>query len=174
MSLNAKKPVLGFAKTGLSISDQRIQAASQDVQTLAHSQQASNEKSAPISWTWRGDNFVKIAGGTYDAICRRWTGPHWIPAYRRYGFRLFFYVLAEDVEVTMFINFGSKPRPPKSVASNYFKAWTMVNGDAPRRDQQMTPDLFLDVGLLYPTTKKDKPPCLVYSRVKEIIRVIRQ
>jgi hypothetical protein len=130
-----------------------------------------------------GDNFVKVEPGVYRAICLRWKGPEWIPAYRRYGFRLIYHLLAEDLEVTMFINFGDKPVPPKSIASNYFKAWTIANGEAPLRGQAMPPTVFTDDGLLYtievedasidPKTKKDKPACLVYSRVKEILSVTR-
>jgi hypothetical protein len=118
------------------------------------------------------------------ATCCRWKGPEWIPAYRRYGFRLIFQLVSEDIEVTMFINFGAKPQPPQSLASRYFKAWTVANGDAPLRGQAMAPTVFVEEGLLYtvevedaaidPTTKKDKPDCLIYSRVKEILNVTRK
>ncbi len=47
----------------------------------------------------------------------------------------------------------------------------------------MSPSVFLDEGLIYtieiedasidPKTKEDKPACLVYSRVKEILSVGR-
>jgi hypothetical protein len=137
-----------------------------------------------LSWSWRGANFVRIEPSPYMATCCRWKGPEWIPAYRRYGFRLIFQLVSEDIEVTMFINFGAKPQPPQSLASRYFKAWTVANGDAPLRGQAMAPAVFVEEGLLYtievedaaidPTTKKDKPDCLIYSRVKEILNVTRK
>jgi hypothetical protein len=47
----------------------------------------------------------------------------------------------------------------------------------------MAPSVFIEGGLLYtvevedakidPKTKKDKPPCLIYSRVTEILSVTR-
>jgi hypothetical protein len=136
-----------------------------------------------LSWSWRGANFVRVEPGSYMATCSRWKGPEWIPAYRRYGFRPIFQLVSEDVEVTMFINFGAKAEPPKSLASRYFKAWTIANGEAPLRGQPMAPTVFIDEGLLYtvkvedasidPTTNKDKPTCLIYSRVKEILSVTR-
>ncbi len=132
----------------------------------------------PTAWTWRGAAFVKIQPGKYMACCSGWKGPEWVPAYRRYSFRLIFRPIAEDVDITMFINFGKSPEPPRSIASRYFKAWTMANGEAPLLGQPMVPTVFVEPGLTYvievedasidPTTKEDRPACLVYSRVKEI------
>jgi hypothetical protein len=179
LSQNAKKPadvVAGFSKQRTDLDGQdEIKNATANVLSIASSKS--------ISWTWRGANFVRIAPGSYSAICSRWKGPDWIPAYRRYGFRLMFQLLSEEVDVTMFINFGNKPQPPSSVASKYFQAWTIVNGEPPLRGQPMAPSVFIEGGLLYtvevedakidPKTKKDKPPCLIYSRVTEILSVTR-
>jgi hypothetical protein len=191
MSPDAKMPWRGTAKASQSDrrrdTDHRTASTTTDASIVTPFPAVGKEKSistAPISWSWRGDNFVKIEPGAYKALCLRWKGPEWIPAYRRYGIRLIFQPLAEDVEVTMFINFGAKPEPPKSISSNYFKAWTIANGEAPLRGQAMAPTVFTDDGLLYtidvedagidPKTKQDKPPCLIYSRVKEILDVTRR
>jgi hypothetical protein len=183
LNANAKKPV-AFT-TGFS-NHSETPAADQVVLTIADSQQAIQRKEAkqkPISWTWRGAQFVRINPGKYMAWCVEWKGPEWVPAYRRYSFRLIFRPVAEDVEVTMFINFGKSSEPPRSMASRYFKAWTMANGEAPLRSQPMVPAVFVEQGLTYtieiedasidPTTKQDRPACLVYSRVKEILSVSR-
>jgi hypothetical protein len=179
LSQNAKKP----ADVAAGFSKQRTDLDGQDEMKNATANVLSIASGKSISWTWRGANFVRIEPGSYSAICSYWKGPEWIPAYRRYGFRLMFQLLSEEVDVTMFINFGNKPQPPSSVASKYFQAWTIVNGEPPLRGQPMAPSVFIEGGLLYtvkvedakidPKTKKDKPPCLIYSRVTEILSVTR-
>ena len=83
----------------------------------------------------------------------------------------------------MFFNFGRKAKPdPPGPLSRYFAAWTIANGELPRRGQQMTPEIFTEPGLLYTVRvadasidwrKADKPPSLIYSRAEEIIHVQR-
>jgi hypothetical protein len=179
LSTNAKTPT----QVGAGVSKQRTNLDGHDEMTKSNAKVLSIASDKSFSWTWRGADFVRIEPGLYSAICSRWKGPEWIPAYRRYSFRLIFRLIAEDVEITMFINFGDKPEPPKSLASRYFQAWTIANGEAPLRGKPMAPAVFIEEGLLYtvkvedasidPKTKKDKPACLVYSRVKEILSVTR-
>ena len=178
MNVNAKKPV-AFT-TGLSIPT-GTPAADQDAPTIVCSQQATRQKE-PFPWTWRGAEFVRVTPGKYEAICVGYRGPEYVPAYRRYSLILFFLLLADDVEVAMFFNFGSNPKRRPGPLSRYFVAWVKTNGERPRRGQSMSPEIFTTPGLIYTirvvdanidAAKADKPPCLIYSRAEEILEVHR-
>jgi hypothetical protein len=183
MNAHAKKPA-GFA-TGLSISDRRTPAADQDVETITHSQQGSSTKNppkeAPFSWIWKGEEYVSIPEGAYDAHCVKWIPAKWVRHWGRYSLNLKFWILAESVELTMFVNFAENKKTP-GLQSKFFKSWTLVNGDFPRRGEVMSADIFVDPSLLYTvrvvnadidSEGKAKPECSIYSKVSEILKVRR-
>jgi hypothetical protein len=183
LTANAKKPV-AFT-TGLSISDRRTPAADQDVQTITHSQQGSSTKNppkeAPISWIYNGEEYVSIPAGPYDAHCVKWIPPKRVNHWGRYSQNLKFWILAESVELTMFINFGDNKKMP-GLQSKFFKSWVMVNGDFPKRGEFMSPEIFVDPSVIY-TVKvvnadidsegKVKPEGSIYSKVSEILKARR-
>jgi hypothetical protein len=78
------------------------------------------------------------------------------------------------------LNFGRGERPVITEHGRFFEAWCMVNGDVPRLDQRMTPDIFLEPGLIFTVLVVDaaisaerlkKPAEQIYSRVKKILKV---
>src|SRR4051812_45625689 len=61
----------------------------------------------------------------------------------------------------------------------YFAAWTLANGEMPRKGERMTPDIFLE-GQVYTVDVKDcrrnakeqeKADAEIYSKVTEIVSV---
>ena len=67
--------------------------------------------------------------------------------------------------------------------SRFYRAWTMANGGLPRRGQTMSLDAFTAEGLLYTVQVDDcskdeegmvKPDAFVYSRVTDIVEVVRK
>jgi hypothetical protein len=152
---------------------------------ITHSPEERDKKQGkqePFSWTWRGAEFARVPPGIYDAACIKSRGPEYVPAYRRWSVILSFRLLAEDVVIAMFFNFGYKPQKPPGPLSRYFVAWVKTNGELPRHGQSMSPQIFTEPGLLYTirvgdaaidAAKADKPDCLIYSRAEEIIEVRR-
>jgi hypothetical protein len=119
--------------------------------------------------------------GAYDAHCVKWIRPTWVPQWGRHSFNLKLWILAESVELTLFLNFGDNKKIPGS-QSKFFKSWVLVNDGLPRRGEGMSPEIFVDPSLLY-TVKvvdaaidsegKAKPECSIYSKVSEILKVRR-
>ena len=80
----------------------------------------------------------------------------------------------------MYLNFGRGERPVITKHGRFFEAWCMVNGDVPRLDQRMTPDIFLEPGLIFTVLVVDaaisaerlqKTEDRIYSRVEKILKV---
>jgi hypothetical protein len=191
MSLNAKKPALAFTRTGDSISDQRIQAASQDVHSVDH--EAANEKQKPVAFplVWQGVLLVRLPQGVYQGTCVNTQGPEKIRRFGRWSLRLGFWIHREDVEISMFLNFGRGDRPEVKRNSKFFKAWCVANGAPPKLGQHMLPGMFMnkrfsvrveDATLSAElqknpdgTLSKDRAPKKegeIYSRVIELLRLI--
>jgi hypothetical protein len=85
---------------------------------------------------------------------------------------------SKSVRVCSFFNMGSnRVRPRAGRQSRYFKAWTLANGELPRRGQAMSPEAFLDgqvyeieVGNSYKDSEeRQKTDAEVYSRVTAIL-----
>ncbi len=85
--------------------------------------------------------------------------------------------------VSAFFNMGSDATGPRlGRRSRLYAAWSLANGEAPRKGQQMTWDTFTDPALLYLVRVDDslkdgkdatKPDVLIYSRVTEILKIER-
>ena len=85
-------------------------------------------------------------------------------------------------KVCAFYNFGDDRNAPKiGRRGNYFKAWTLANGQLPRKGQEMSPDVFME-GQVFTievkdssrnSAEKDKADAEVYSVVTEIVFVAR-
>jgi hypothetical protein len=66
-----------------------------------------------------------------------------------------FELLDDGALVCAFYNFGSNRGGPEVMRrGNYFKAWTLANGELPRKGQQMSPEVFLE-GQIFTVEVKD-------------------
>lgn len=138
--------------------------------------------SAPFSWEWKGVPFVRIAPGHYDAICVRTEGPDFVDRYKRWSLSIYYRLLADEVELCQYLNFGRGKAPKITRGGHYYREWCLVNGDQPTAHQQMTPDMFCEPGLILTVEVEDaqmdpkqqiKPEAQVYSRVKRLVKVVR-
>lgn len=135
--------------------------------------------------TWGGIDYPRVAPGRYQAVAVRTQGPEWTFAFRRWSLLLEFELLAESEgpRVCAFFNMGSHREGPKvGSRSRYFQAWTLANGELPRRGQRMDPDVFLE-GQIYLVEVDDsrtnseeqaKADSEIYSRVTRILSVERR
>jgi hypothetical protein len=81
------------------------------------------------------------------AVAVRVQGPEWVRSYRRWSLLIEFELLGErdEVRVCAFFNMGNDPRRPMpGRQSRYFRAWTIANGEPPRKGQTMDPAVFVD------------------------------
>jgi hypothetical protein len=85
-------------------------------------------------------------------------------------------------KVCAFYNFGNDRNAPKiGRRGNYFKAWTLANGELPLKGQEMSPGVFMECQVFTIEVKdsgrnsaeKDKADAEVYSVVTEIASVER-
>jgi hypothetical protein len=102
---------------------------------------------APV---WCGAEYSRVSPGVYTAFATRTQGPEWCHAYRRYSLMIEFELLGErdTTRVCLFLNLGSDPKKPPGRLSNFYKAWTIANGEPPKRGQTMEFDVFTQ-GQLY-------------------------
>lgn len=143
---------------------------------------AKNRTSSPTP-VWNGPSYALVPEGCYQAGAVRYQGPEWVRAYRRWSLLVEFELLDDGSLVCAFYNFGDNPSNPKVFrGGNYFKAWTLANGELPRKNQAMSPEVFLD-GQLYTVEVKNrqknaegksKSDAEIYSVVAGIIEVDRR
>ena len=142
-----------------------------------------NNAKPSLSLTWMGVDLPRVTPGDYQAVCIGWQGPEWVRAFRRWSIRLEFTLLAEGVNVSVFLNMGNDPSGPRiGRRSRFYEAWCLANGEPPWKGQEMTLETFTEAELLYLVRVADatkdgkdetKPDALIYSRVTEILRVER-
>jgi hypothetical protein len=134
-----------------------------------------------FSWEAPDVHFERVAPGTYDAVAVNIQGPEKVRRYSRWSLRVGFELLSEPVEISAYFNFGKGEKPVIMRHGRFFEAWCMVNGDVPRLGQRMTPDVFLEPGLLYTVLVVDaaisaerlqKAEHQIYSRVEKILKVV--
>jgi hypothetical protein len=143
---------------------------------------ASEAKDGP-GLTWQGVDLPRVSPGNYQAVCVGWQGPDWVRAFRRWSLRLEFSLLTDGTLVSAFYNMGSDAAGPLiGRRSRLYAVWSMANGEAPRKGQQMTWETFTDPALLYLVRvadslkdgkDADKPDALVYSRITDILKIER-
>ncbi len=131
---------------------------------------------------WTGISYTRVAEGLYQAIAVRHQGPEWVRAFSRWSLLVEFELLDDGARVCAFYNMGNDPKGPVPARrGNYFAAWTLANGDLPRKGERMTPDVFLE-GQVYTVNVKDcrrnakeqeKADAEIYSVVSEIVSVGR-
>jgi hypothetical protein len=123
-----------------------------------------------------------VAEGLYQAIAVRHQGSDWVRAFARWSLLVEFELLCDGSRVCAFYNMGTDPKGPiVARRGKYFAAWTLANGEMPRKGERMTPDIFLE-GQVYTVEVKDsrrnakeqeKAEAEVYSKVTEIVSVTR-
>jgi hypothetical protein len=143
---------------------------------------ASEARDSP-GLTWQGVDLPRISQGDYQAVCIGCQGPEWCRAFRRWSLRLEFSLMSGEGVVSAFFNMGSDPQEPHiGRRSRFYMVWSMANGEAPRKGQQMALEALTDPALLYLVRVADcakdgkdtaKPDALIYSRVTEILKVER-
>lgn len=138
-------------------------------------------RNVPIP-VWDGAEYQRIPPGRNNAVAVRVQGPEWVYAYKRWSLMVEFELLGESpmVRVCAFFNMGRDERKPKAGRrSRYYAAWTIANGEPPRKKQAMDPKVFVQ-GQVYLIEVADcakdseneaKPECQVYSRVTKILSV---
>jgi hypothetical protein len=138
----------------------------------------------PAGPIWDGVTYPRVSPGRYSAVAVRIQGPEWIYRYSRWSLLVEFELLgeSESVLICAFFNMGTnRDKPRAGRHSRYFKAWTIANGDLPRRGQQMDPEVFLE-GQVYElevgdnsvdSEERQKTDAEVYSRVMAVKAAIR-
>lgn len=142
---------------------------------------AKNESRFPVP-VWNGADYARVPEGRYQAIAVGHQGPEWVRKFQRWSMLVEFELLDDGARVCAFYNFGNDRSAPKVLRrGKYFKAWTLANGEMPRKVQPMSPDVFLD-GQVYTVEVRDnrrdaaeaeKADAEIYSVVAEIIAVDR-
>ena len=132
---------------------------------------------------WDGPDYPHIVPGRYSGVAVRYQGPEWLFSYRRWSLMIEFELLgeSEQVRVCAFFNLGNDRNQTSAKRhSRYFRAWSMANGELPRKGQEMLPEIFSE-GQVFLLEVEDcendsqwrqKSDSETYSRVKEIVSII--
>jgi hypothetical protein len=139
----------------------------------------ANHSAGPTGPTWEGVDYGRVPPGRYSAIAIRIQGPQWLRRYGRWSLIVEFQLLSEDdARPCMFFNMGNDATKQKvGRQSRYFRAWTMANGELPKKGKKMNPQVFLD-GQVFTIEVEDcgidseraqKADAEIYSRVSKII-----
>jgi hypothetical protein len=149
---------------------------------LAESDQAKRRSTARLNAipVWSGEELPRIAPGRYTAVAVRIIGPEFVRRWQRSSVGICFRPFSEpEAEVVLFLNLGKEGKPGRN--SEYVRAYTLANGEQPRKGQSMDPAVFLD-GQIYEIEVVDaelnsdgqrKNEAEVYSKVKRIVSVTR-
>jgi hypothetical protein len=113
----------------------------------ASNAKGEGNKSAPAipAIVWQGADYPRIKPGMYQVRGTKVQGPEWVRKYQRWSLRIEFALVSEPGNVSAFFNLGSNPDEPRiGRQSKYWKDWVLANEDAPRKGQQMDPQVFLE------------------------------
>jgi hypothetical protein len=140
----------------------------------------SVEKPQAPTPVWTGPEYPRILPGQYTASAVRVITPQYIRRWQRWSLGICFCPFAEPgVEVTLFLNLGKNMVPKRG--SDFFRAWTQANGEAPKKGKPMDPRVFLE-GQIYEieivdadvdSDGKPKSDAEIYSKVRRIVSVLR-
>jgi hypothetical protein len=161
-----------------------LRALQGEINSLSGGQTMASESQDSPRFIWQGVDLPRINPGDYKAVCSGWQGPAWLRFYKRWSLRLEFSLLDDGSLVSYFIGMGEDPKRamPQGRRSNFYAAWTLANGEAPRKGQEMSLDAFKEPGLLYLVRVADsvkdgkdeeKPDAMRYSKVTKILNVER-
>ncbi len=119
-----------------------------------------------------------ITPGIYDAYCVNFELCE-VRRYKRISLRLDFRLLAEpDVQVSRFVNMGQDKAMKRRASTDFYRLWTLFNGDLPKCGQQMSLEIFsgkfckVRVDAVTKDSKGNElPQVLRYSVVRDVLEV---
>lgn len=136
---------------------------------------------SPPGLVWGGADYSRVPEGRYQAVAVRHQGPEWIRAFGRWSLLIEFELLDCGALVCVFYSLGEDRRGCKiGRKSNYFKAWTLANGELPRKGQAMSPNVFLE-GQVFTVEVRDrsrnsadeeKADAEIYSAITAVVDVV--
>jgi hypothetical protein len=145
--------------------------------SAAEGRRARKKNLIPV---WDGKEYQRHDQGERLIQVCEIQGPEWVRRYSRWSIRLGCCLTDELGEVSYFMNMGTNREGPRAGRhSNYYNAWTLANGDPPRKGEVMDPKIFLgkffrasieDCGK--DSNDRDKLPGEVYSHIKELRELV--
>jgi len=119
-----------------------------------------------------------IEPGRYEVCCFRYELCH-IRRWKRTSLRLDFQLTCEpDLRVSRFVNMGQGRGEKRCPCTDYYRLWTLFNGEVPKRGQVMAFDVFVGKFCLVAVEtvtkdarEKDLPEPLRYSVVRDVLKV---
>ena len=86
-----------------------------------------------------GADYARVSEGHHQAIAIRSQGPDWVRAFARWSLLVEFELWRWNSCLRV-LQFGTDRAGPKiGRRGNYFKAWTLANGEFPRKGRPMSP-----------------------------------
>lgn len=85
--------------------------------------------SRPPMPVWEGADYPRVREGNYQAIGVRYQGPEWVRQYSRWSLMVEFELLDDGTRVCAFYNFGNGREAKVLRHGNFFKVWTLTNGE---------------------------------------------
>jgi hypothetical protein len=138
---------------------------------------AQRREEPDIDW----DYLPKLEPGAYRAYCRA-AKIYFDRIYKRWVCAVQFDVLSADLttkigRLSWFLNLGSEEKPHATRRKKYWAAWTAANGGSPRRQDRVSPRVFVHryaMVTVADTTKNFKQQvvtgALAYSVIRDVIR----
>jgi hypothetical protein len=119
-----------------------------------------------------------IAPGKYEAYCSGFELCH-VRRYKRTSLRLDFQLTCEpDIQVSRFVNMGKGKGEKRGPSTDFYRLWSLFNGEVPKRRQQMNLEVFAGKFCMVSveTVVEDShgnalPELLRYSVVREVLEV---
>jgi hypothetical protein len=134
----------------------------------------------PPAPVWDGKEYPRHLPGERLVRGVSFQGPEWCNLYRRWSIRVEFALTDEPGVVSQFFNMGNdREKTQVGRMSKYFRAWSIANGEPPKRGEELSPSVFM--GQLFRVRLKDcsknsegidKSAELVYSVVEQLIERI--
>jgi len=107
-------------------------------------------------------------------------GPEWVRQFQRWSLRIECTGVYEPIKLSLFVNLAGdrgKPGLPGR-QSNFYKYWTMANGQPPKKGQAMNWDIFLNKFFMAEVGKvrtdasgQEKAESEIYSRISRFVRM---
>jgi hypothetical protein len=149
-----------------------------DKQSRSDAEISSRQLIAPPIWD--KDPYVRVRPGRYLVRVVEIQGPAWLRMGNRWSLRLDCALFEEPGNVSLFLNLGGTKNGYDAPGrqSNFYRYWTMANGEMPRKGQLLDWNIFIDKCFMAEVEdvaknrlggKKDESQ--IYSRIKEFIRL---
>ena len=119
-----------------------------------------------------------IEPGKYEAYCIGAELCH-VRRYKRTSLRLDFQLTFEpDIQVAKFVNMGQGKGEKRGPSTDFYRLWSLFNGDLPKRRQPMILDVFAAKfcavrveTVTHDAKGNELPESLRYSVVRDVLRV---